>query len=204
MAFIKSFSFLNCSNSSYGVNGEKQFLLDKETIDNNFLTTVYRNQNFNYPKFFKMDSASKAGFLCAELLEKDFPIDRKNFGVIMMNNFSSSETDKNFEKTICDIENYYPSPSIFVYTLPNIMTGELCIRHGLKGESSFYVFEKFPSEDFVNIVSESLEFQDCVLSGWSELNEQNKLKTVMFFITKGYISGQKFDKETVEKIYKQC
>lgn len=204
MAFIKSFSFLNSSNSSYGVNGEKQFLSDNETLENNFFTAVYRKQNFNYPKFFKMDSASKAGFLCAELLEKDFPSERENCGVIMMNNFSSSETDKNFEKTICDIENYYPSPSIFVYTLPNIMTGELCIRHGLKGESAFYVFEKFPSEEFVNIVSESLEFQDCVLAGWSELCEKGGLKTVMFLITKTSDSERKFDKETVEKIYKQC
>lgn len=204
MAFIKSFSFLNCSNSSYGVNGEKQFLLDKETIDNNFLTTVYRNQNFNYPKFFKMDSASKAGFLCAELLEKDFPIDRKNFGVIMMNNFSSSETDKNFEKTICDIENYYPSPSIFVYTLPNIMTGEICIRHGFKGESSFYVFEKFLPEEFVNIVGDSLEFCDYALAGWSESDENSGLKSVVFLVSKTSESEKIFDKETVEKIYKQC
>ena len=143
MAFIKSYSFVNYSDSSYGINEEKQFLSDNETLENNFFTAVYRKQNFNYPKFFKMDSASKAGFLCAELLEKDFPDERENFGVIMMNNFSSSETDKNFEKTICDIENYYPSPSIFVYTLPNIVTGEVCIRHGFRGESSFYVFEKF-------------------------------------------------------------
>lgn len=204
MAFIKSFSFLNCSNSSYGVNGEKQFLLDKETIDNNFLITVYRKQNFNYPKFFKMDSASKAGFLCAELLEKDFPIDRKNFGVIMMNNFSSSETDKNFEKTICNIENYYPSPSIFVYTLPNIMTGEICIRHGFKGESSFYVFEKFLPEEFVNIVGDSLEFCDYALAGWSESGENSALKSVVFLVSKTSESEKIFDKETVEKIYKQC
>lgn len=51
MAFIKSFSFLNCSNSSYGKNGEKQFLSDSETLENNFLTMVYRKENFNYPKF---------------------------------------------------------------------------------------------------------------------------------------------------------
>ena len=204
MAFIKSFSFLNCSNSSYGKNGEKQFLSDSETIENNFFTAVYRKENFNYPKFFKMDSASKAGFLCAELIKDGFPEDKNNFSVIMMNNFSSSETDKNFEKTISDTENYYPSPSVFVYTLPNIMTGEICIRHGFKGESSFYVFEKFLPEEFVNIVGDSLEFCDYALAGWSESGENSGLKSVVFLVSKTSESEKIFDKETVEKIYRQC
>ena len=43
-----------------------------------------------------MDSASKAGFLCAELIKDGFPEDKNNFSVIMMNNFSSSETDKKY------------------------------------------------------------------------------------------------------------
>ena len=84
------------------------------------------------------------------------------------------------------------------------MTGEICIRHGFKGESSFYVFEKFLPEEFVNIVGEGLEFCDYALAGWSESGENSALKSVVFLVSKNSESEKIFDKETVEKIYKQC
>ena len=56
--------------------------------------------------------------------------------------------DRQYLATICDDaesfaplsrERFFPSPSVFVYTLPNIAAGEVAIRHHLRGETSFYI-----------------------------------------------------------------
>ena len=183
MSFVNDFSYI------------------RHNADNEFLTTVYKMYDIHYPKFFKMDVLSKAGFLCAELLSGSLPKDRRNTGVIMMNSEASAETDAKFEETIRDPENNFPSPSLFVYTLPNIAAGEICIRHNLKGESCFFVFEKFSPKIFVDIVSDSLKFHDCLLACWADSQ-----KTVMFSVSEKP-SGQKqliFENQTVEKIYNKC
>ena len=83
-----------------------------------------------YPKFFKMDLLSKLGFLTAEILLMDDPIAEKDkTGIFIANSSSSLETDRKFHETMKNPSNYYPSPSLFVYTLPNILMGEISIRH---------------------------------------------------------------------------
>ena len=42
-----------------------------------------------------------------------------------------------FQETIQHADSYYPSPALFVYTLPNIVTGEIAIRNKYYGETSF-------------------------------------------------------------------
>lgn len=111
---------------------------------NDQLTQQYRNIGINYPKFFKMDRLCKAGIMGAEQLLKDYDFDRENvkadWGIILMNAASSLDNDRHYQETISE-DNYYPSPAVFVYTLANIVTGEIAIRHKIGGESSFYVMQ---------------------------------------------------------------
>jgi hypothetical protein len=94
-----------------------------------FLKSAYRRLNIQYPKFFKMDSLSKLAFLSAEILLKDSDITTsypsEMTGIILFNASSSLETDEKHQESIGDRGNYFPSPSVFVYTLANIMTGEI-------------------------------------------------------------------------------
>ena len=73
-------------------------------------------------------------------------------------------------KAVCTAykENYFPSPAIFVYTLPNICLGEISIKHQLKSENSFFIFEEFNSEFTVNYADILLNTKkaDQVLCGW--------------------------------------
>lgn len=59
--------------------------------------------------------------------------------VILFNRTSSVVADNAYAATISDPGNYYPSPALFVHTLPNISTGEVALRHGLHGETSFFI-----------------------------------------------------------------
>jgi 3-oxoacyl-[acyl-carrier-protein] synthase-1 len=70
--------------------------------------------------------------------------------------------------------NYYPSPALFVYTLPNIVTGEIAIRHHIQGETSFYVLDN--PEQLEPIVQSTLATRHSpavLLAGWCECSEAN-------------------------------
>ena len=118
------------------------------TIGKALLTELYRTHVGDYPKFYKMDGLSKLGFLAAELLtaaeakaqateSEPQPTETEQRAVILFNHSSSIDTDQQYLASIRP-EDYFPSPSLFVYTLPNIVTGEIAIRHHLHGETSFY------------------------------------------------------------------
>lgn len=132
---------------------------------NKMLVELYRRYVGDYPKFFKMDTLCRLGFMAAELLLDDCAAD----AVILANSSASIKNDTDYLTTISD-GNYYPSPALFVYTLPNIVTGEIAIRHHIQGETSFYVL---PSPELLNpIVEAALKASSAnvksVLAGWCD------------------------------------
>ena len=141
------------------------------------LKNIYKELNINYRKFFKMDNLSKLAFLAAEMLLKT-PIEsdeERDIAVVLSNNASSLDTDRKHQKSIADSTNYYPSPAVFVYTLPNICIGEICIRHGLYSENSFFIFEAFSGEHLFDYASSLISSKKSneVLCGWVNVDEEN-------------------------------
>ena len=141
----------------------------------------------NYSKFFKMDNLSKLAFLGSELLLNSV-IDataENDIALLFANKSSSLDTDLKYQDSISDGENYFPSPTVFVYTLPNICLGEIAIKNQLKSENSFFIFEAFNSEFMVNYANVLLNTKkaDKVLCGWVEyFNEE--YKAFLYLVTK--------------------
>ncbi|MDL2227617.1 hypothetical protein LJC30_01850 [Odoribacter sp. OttesenSCG-928-L07] len=129
------------------LNDKEVFINKNNDTIKDFLIASYRYFNISYPKFFKMDNLSKAGFIASELILKDFfeanKIDKEKFGMIFSNSVSSLDTDINFQETIKNPDNYFPSPAIFVYTLANIVMGEIAIRHSITGHNTFFIDNEF-------------------------------------------------------------
>jgi len=113
-----------------------------------FLKSAYKFLNPGYARFYKMDEISKLGFLAAEVLSPAFnqELPHEETAVVLSNTHSTWVTDMRHQETINNDKNFFPSPAIFVYTLPNIMTGEISIRHNFRGENAFFIFEKFDPE----------------------------------------------------------
>ena len=140
-----------------------------------FFKNLYKSLGIEYPKFFKMDNLSKLAFVGAEILLKNSDSENKNIAIILSNNASSLDTDRKHQDSISDLENYYPSPAIFVYTLPNIGIGEISIRHQLKSENAFFIFEKYNADfhhTYENILIQSKK-SDAVLAGWVNIDNNN-------------------------------
>ena len=139
---------------------------------------IYNEFNVDYPKFFKMDDLSKLGFMTCEVLldDKAFPKswDGSEVALILGNRSSSINQDRKHYESIKNRNNYFPSPAVFVYTLPNIMLGEICIRHKITGENSCLLMEDYDGEFFNTYVRDLLEngnYKYCIY-GWVNINEE--------------------------------
>lgn len=189
---LKIESFCIFRNNKVSLNGEL-FYEDSDAVDlKRFAKSVYRFAKPSYAKFFKMDDISKLGFLAAEILLRNIDVKEYNpedVSIILSNSDSTLLTDKNHQDTISNPDNYFPSPSIFVYTLPNIMTGEISIRHGLKGENSFFIVEKFNADLIANHIN-TLFLTDktkAAIGGWVNQTETDYEAFIYFASVNGNI-----------------
>jgi hypothetical protein len=155
------------------LNGIVEYISEVEPVGE-FIRSVHRHYQIDYPKFFKMDNLCKLAFLSAEILLRDTDILQKypgeEVGIILENASSSLEYDQKHMESIRDRDNYFPSPSVFVYTIPNIMVAEIAIRHKVKGENAVFILEQFDPGFIDHYVSElfrSRQVSGC-LSGWVE------------------------------------
>jgi hypothetical protein len=176
-----------------------------------FSNAIYKKFNISYPKFYKMDNLCKLGFLSAELLLRDKKLDKKysgeEVGIILMNSSSSLETDRHYQSSILNRENYFPSPSIFVYTLPNVVIGEICIRHKFYGEGNFFIAEKFNSSFLVNYVDQLFDSEaiECCVAGWVEFDGED-YKSIIFLIEKPDktdVGNVNFEPAIIQSIYEK-
>ncbi|MCX6204783.1 MAG: hypothetical protein NTZ19_00840 [Bacteroidetes bacterium] len=150
-----------------------------------------------------MDNLCKLGWLASEILLKESFVKDKyvpeEIGVVLLNKNSSLNTDLKFYQTINEI----PSPSLFVYTLPNIVIGEICIRNNFKGETAFFIFKKFNSEfiqQYVNNLFNNNILQACIC-GWVEFMDDD-YKAVLLLIEKDKSSISKpFTIFNINKMY---
>jgi hypothetical protein len=170
-------------NRTFSVDGEKIYEKQDVATDIEFLSALYREMKVGYPKFFKMDALSKTGFLVSELLLKDTNLYgetlKNDTGLFFCNKTSSLNTDDDYQQTIGN--EYFPSPSVFVYTLPNIVMGEIAIRHKIYGENTFFISEEVDADNLFFYINQSFiegKIQNAIV-GWVDYYNGNAQATLM-------------------------
>lgn len=167
--------------------GKKELDEQEGAGHHSLLTSLYRQMIGNYPKFYKMDGLSRLGFVASEILlnaEKgDTDVERREEegerlleerAIIFFNHSSSIASDRNYKESINDKDNYFPSPSIFVYTLPNIVTGEIAIRNHFHGETSFFILPDKDERMMEEILQASCrdDQSKSFLTGWIDYEDE--------------------------------
>ncbi len=176
----------SCLISNHTVYKNREILfVNKEADVADFLLSVYMQFDINYSRFYKMDNLSKLGLLTSEILLKDsFEKEKyrpEDIGLIFSNANSSLDTDQKYMASVTDI----PRSSLFVYTLPNIVTGEICICNNFKGEAAFFLFENFNAgfiENYVGSLLDNNIIQVCIC-GWIDLLGED-YKAALFLVEK--------------------
>jgi hypothetical protein len=190
-----------CHIRNYNLVADGKVLFAGRQPLSQFLELAYSNLGIDYPKFYKMDNQSKLGILAAEvlvgnqLLSKEFKAEK--FAVILSNAHGSQDTDIRFQESAQSVA----SPSLFVYTLPNIVIGEICIRHKIKGENAFFVTPKFDSlllTEYVESVMQS--GTDICIAGWVDvLGEQHDV--FLYLLEKNAQSGMTHSARSLDELY---
>ena len=107
------------------------------------IRTLYKALEAPNMKFYKMDDLSKAGYLAAEYLLRGQNLTERyrpaEIAVVLENRSSSLDTDLAHQRIVNEHHAEGTSPAIFVYTLPNVVAGEICIRHRIQGENAFFI-----------------------------------------------------------------
>jgi len=130
-----------------------------------------------------MDNLCKLGFLAAEILLKKRNHEKKygesETGLVLSNAHASLDVDLKYAKTI----HSGASPALFVYTLPNIVIGEISIRHHFKGENAFFVFKHFDGKfmtEYVNGLFENELIRNCIC-GWVDYLKED-YRALLFLV----------------------
>ena len=150
---------------------------------------IYRTYMGDYPKWFKMDVLCKTGVLASHLLlhypelRGEDPTPREDTAVVLFGKNGPIVDDKAFLETISP-GNYFPSPSLFVYTLSNIVSGEIAICERFRGESNSLGLS---CKDDGIIYSTILEaFQDGTLErlvcGWVDVSQKDRFEGRMLLL----------------------
>ena len=167
------------------IDGVKQ---DIGTDDICILSYLYKDRIGNYPKFYKMDGLARLGFVASELIlaqegQKRF-VNNERRAVVFFNKYGTAHADMEYLKSISDEDNFYPSPSEFVYTLPNIVNGEISIRNEYCGETCFYILPEKDERRMNEILQTSFLDNkiDSILTGWIEYKSDKDFEAELFIM----------------------
>ncbi|MDJ1485768.1 hypothetical protein QNI16_35130 [Cytophagaceae bacterium YF14B1] len=193
-----------CRLSSKGINTHKggvNLPLNDMVYDPQALYTLLQ---LSYPKFFKMDTLCKYGILAGECLFERNPLSytSSEIGIILSGQHGSLDTDEQFQQTL-QPDNFFPSPALFVYTLSNIVMGELCIRYKIKGENLFTV-SATPDYDLLCQYTTALFLQkriNACLVGWIDYYQRQPDILLVWVETTSDTNALPFNYNTLTSLY---
>lgn len=135
-----------------------------------FARALYHEKGRADMKFFKMDSLCKLGYLAAGELLDGIEFEPEETAIVLSDSSSSMDSDLRHLETLSCCGEAAASPSVFVYTLPNVVAGEICIRHKIKGENTFFISREYEPDklrEYASMVLSRNGVRYCIV-GWCE------------------------------------
>ena len=161
---------VSIENSCLSMNGETVFSSSAPNFAQ-FIREAYKNTGGSNMKFYKMDDLCKLGYTAVEYLLKEKNFQPEEIGILLVNAAASLNTDIRHQMIINQEGDHAASPTVFVYTLPNVVAGEICIRHKIQGENTFFIEKEFDAdklEEYARIVMKKGNLKACI-TGWCNL-----------------------------------
>lgn len=161
------------------VESSRILLNDKEVYSSDsgdfqdFIRSAFKTVCAPNMKFYKMDSLSKLGYVASEVLLDGIEYGEEDCGLILSGIYGSLDTDIRHQQIIDTETDASASPAVFVYTLPNVVEGEISIRHHIKGENTWFWSDDSTLSDVREYAALSMSAQDmkyCIVGHIDFLN----------------------------------
>ena len=137
-----------------------------------FIRNEFKTLGQSNMKFYKMSDMCKALYVAVENLLKVEGIDNiepTRRAIVLANKSASLDADIIHQQIL---DKHLPegaSPAAFVYTLANVAAGEMCIRHKIQGDNTFFIENE--DSGLVERYATGLiqnNRADAVIYGWCE------------------------------------
>lgn len=142
-----------------------------------FIRSEYKALGESNMKFYKMSDMCKALYVAVDrlLANSGFEeIEQNRRAIVLANRSASLDADIVHQQILNQHLPEGASPAAFVYTLANVAAGEICIRHKIQGNNTFFienvdsgVAERYARSLIVNNKA------DAVICGWCEYLKGN-------------------------------
>ena len=161
------------------VESSSILLNDKEVYSSefdgfqDFIRSAFKTVCAPNMKFYKMDSLSKLGYVASEILLDGIEYGEEDCGLILSGVYGSLDTDIRHQQIIDTETDASASPAVFVYMLPNVVEGEISIRHHIKGENTWFWSDDRTLSDVREYAALSMSAQDmkyCIVGHIDFLN----------------------------------
>ena len=161
------------------VESSRILLNDKEVYSSDsddfqdFIRSAFKTVCAPNMKFYKMDSLSKLGYVASEVLLDGIEYGEEDCGLILSGVYGSLDTDIRHQQIIDTETDASASPAVFVYTLPNVVEGEISIRYHIKGENTWFWSDDRTLSDVREYAALSMSAQDmkyCIVGHIDFLN----------------------------------
>ena len=117
-----------------------------ESTGASLITEIYKKHLSDDSRFFKMDLYSRIAYVGSCLLAKDSlkGFEPEDVSLLLFTLNGSILADRKHISSYSNPEEYYPSPSVFINTLPNVVLGEIAVKNTIKGETTLVML---PTKD---------------------------------------------------------
>lgn len=102
------------------------------------VTEIFKKYLADGSRFFKMDLYSRLAYVGTTLLAKDALEDAgsEDRALVIFTQNGSVLADRKHLSTFSNPDEFFPSPAVFINTLPNVVLGEIAVKNSIKGETT--------------------------------------------------------------------
>lgn len=163
-------------NAEYEVSGVREVaeysLPHTEQPFAEYIREEFKSFGQSNMKFYKMSDMSKALYVAVERLlamEGIDDVDPVRRAIVLANSSASLDADIIHQQILNQHLAEGASPAAFVYTLANVAAGEMCIRHKIQGDNTFFIedVDTGVAERYARSLVER-GMADVVICGWCD------------------------------------
>lgn len=146
---------------------------DKSVDFGTFIREAFKSRGENNMKFYKMDDLCKLGYVAAAWLLDGIEFGEEECGMVLSGKYGCLNTDMKHQQIIDKEGDAASSPAVFVYTLPNVVAGEISIRHHIKGENTWFWSDDRTMSDlkhYASLMAGASDLRYCIIGHLDFLN----------------------------------
>ena len=141
------------------------------------VTEIFKKFLADGSRFFKMDLYSRLAYVATSLLAKDSleGCDPEEVALVVFTQNGSVLADRKHLSTFSNPEEFFPSPAVFINTLPNVVLGEIAVKNTIKGETTLVLLPGRDESAMNRIIDATLAATKpaVMICGWIDCDAED-------------------------------